>query len=39
MIGADGIVKRLERKGWKVRRLGAADMDALRQALAKAPAN
>ena len=38
MIGNDGIVGRLQKKGWKVRRLQAADLSAVRQSLAEAPA-
>ena len=38
MIGSEGIVGRLQKNGWKVRRLTPADLAIVRQALAVEPA-
>ena len=38
MIGPDGIVGRLQKKGWKVRKLQTADLAAVRASLAEEPA-
>jgi uncharacterized protein YbaP (TraB family) len=38
MIGDDGIVGRLQKKGWKIRRLQPGDLAVVKQALAEEPA-
>jgi uncharacterized protein YbaP (TraB family)/uncharacterized membrane protein YphA (DoxX/SURF4 family) len=35
MIGPDGIVGRLQKKGWKLKRLQAADLESVRKSLAE----